>query len=194
MTKTTIQTVVGAVIVLIIGAVLGAFLVGTATNSDSFGGTTYDESNLVGDVRQGLTGVLVMQDGVIVGPISSGANSVTVGTNGTALAGVKTGGCTIWAPAQTITATTSQQVECQSATDGSLTSGLTGITADSTCHLTMASSTNTTLGTLVVGGASASSTAGSIVARIINFTGTTFTWDATASSSAKWKYTCYDPA
>ena len=194
MTKTTIQTVVGAVIVLIIGAVLGAFLVGTATGEQTFSGTTFDESNLVGDVYQGQTHVLMMQDGVFVGPIDTASNSVTVGTNGTALSAIKTGSATIWAPAQTIAATSSQQVELQSATDGSLASGLTGITADSICHVTMASSTNTTLGTLVVGGASASSTAGSIVARIVNLTGTTFTWDATASSSAKWKYTCFDPA
>ena len=114
-------------------------------------------------------------------------------TFGTTLAGIRTGSCTIWAGATTISATSTAQVECQSATDGSLASGLTGVTSDSTCELTTASSTNTTLGSIVVAGVSASSTAGSIVARIANFTGTTFTWNSTASSSAKWKYTCLDP-
>lgn len=118
---------------------------------------------------------------------------LTVGTNGTALSGLKTGSCTIWARATTIGATSTVQVECQSATNGSLASGLTGITSDSICQLTNASSTNTLSGSIVVAGVSASSTAGSIVARIANFTGTTFTWDSTASSSPKWQYTCYDP-
>lgn len=117
-----------------------------------------------------------------------------VGSNGTDLAGIKTGSCTIWASSQTIAATSSAQVECQSATNGTLASGLTGITADSICSLNNASSTNTTSGSIVVAGVSASSTPGSIVARIANLTGGTFTWDATASSSAKWTYSCFDPS
>lgn len=133
-------------------------------------------------------------DTVTVNGSLSVTGSVTQGTSGTALAGIVTGGCTIWAGANTITATSTQQVECQSATNGTLASGLTGITSDSICHLTMASSTNTTLASIVVGGASASSTNGSIVARIINLTGTTFTWSAAASSTSKWKYTCFDPS
>lgn len=120
--------------------------------------------------------------------------SVTQGTSGTALAGIVTGGCTIWAPANTIAASTTQAVECQSSTSGTLASGLTGVTSDSICHLQTASSTNSTSNGIVVAGVSASSTNGSIVARISNFTGTTFTWSATASSTAKWKYTCFDPS
>lgn len=126
--------------------------------------------------------------------VIDGSGNVTVGSNGTELATLKTGACTIWAGAQTIAATSSQQVECQSSTVGTDVAGLTGVTADSICHLQTASSTNTTLGGIVVGGVSASSTAGAIVARIVNLTGTTFTWDATASSTPKWKYTCFDPS
>ena len=125
--------------------------------------------------------------------VFDGTGNLKLGTNGTSLTAIKTGSCTIWAPANTIDATSTQQAECQSATNGTLASGLTGITSDSICYVTNASSTNTTIGGIVVGGASASTTAGSIVARIANFTGTTFTWSAVASSTLKWQYTCFDP-
>ena len=116
----------------------------------------------------------------------------TWGTNGTSINAIKTGSCTIWDDSTTIAATTTDQVECQGATNGSI-SAITGITADSICTLTMASSTVTTLAGLDVQGASASSTAGTIVGRLSNLTGTTFTWTAAASSSAQWNYTCIDP-
>lgn len=117
---------------------------------------------------------------------------LTWGTNGTNINAIKTGSCTIWDDSTTITASTTDQVECQSATNGSIGT-ITGITADSICQLTMASSTNTTILGLDVEGASASSTAGTIVARLGNFTGATFTWTAGASSSPQWNYTCIDP-
>ena len=134
-----------------------------------------------------------------------GLASIKVGTNcnssfgfsncsGTETNGINYGSCTIWAPSQTISATATQQAVCQSATDGTLASGLTGVTSDSYCEVRMASSTNTTVGGIVIEGTSASSTAGSIVVQIANLTGGTFTWDITASSSAKWKYMCFDPA
>ena len=131
-------------------------------------------------------------DSVTITPTVSG-EGLKVGTNGTAIGGIKAGACTIWAGATTIAASTTAQVVCQSATDGSLTSGLTGVTTDAICQLTMASSTNTTSNSLIVAGVSASSTAGSIVARLSNLTGTTFTWTAAASSSSQWNYTCIDP-
>lgn len=118
----------------------------------------------------------------------------TFGTNGTALDAIKTGSCTIWAPSQTISATSSQQAVCQGGTGGSGITAITGITTDSICDVIMASSTNTTSGTLVVAGASASSTAGNIVVRIANFTGADFSWTAAASSSAQWNYQCFDPS
>lgn len=131
---------------------------------------------------------------------TSGSPTLTLGTDGTELASIHTGTGTIWAPANTIAASTTQQVELQSATNGALTAGLTGITADSTCFVTQASTTPgaTAIGGLVVTGVSASTTAtadaGSIVVKILNLTGTTFTWGSTASSSPYWKYTCLDPA
>lgn len=121
-------------------------------------------------------------------------NGLLVGSNGTEFAGIKTGSCTIWALNNTIAASTTAQVECQSATNGTLASGLTGVTTDSVCQLITASSTNTTSNGLAVLGVSASSTAGSIVAQLSNFTGTTFTWTAAASSTPKWNYMCFDPS
>ena len=125
--------------------------------------------------------------------VGSGCDDEFGTCTGTSLEGIVTGACTIWTPATTIAASTTQQAVCQSATDGSLTSGLTGVTADSVCSVRMASSTNTTSNGLVVGGTSASSTAGSIVVQVSNLTGTTYTWTATASSSAQWKYSCFNP-
>lgn len=114
------------------------------------------------------------------------------GSTGNQIDTLKTGSCTIWTNSQTIAATSTQQAVCQSATDGTI-GALTGVTTDGVCSLINASSTNTTVGGLVVEGSSASSTAGTIVARLANLTGTTFTWTAAASSSAQWNYVCYDP-
>lgn len=129
--------------------------------------------------------------------LSASALKIGVGCNdgfgtctGSTISSINAGNCTIWAGANTIAASTTQQVVCQSATDGTLASGLTGLTANSICQVNMASSTNTTSNGLVIGGVSASSTAGSIVVQVSNLTGTTFTWSAAASSSAKWNYYC----
>lgn len=122
------------------------------------------------------------------------SDGITIGTNGTSIAGVVAGSCTIRSGATTIAASTTQQVDCQSATNGGLSSGLTGVTADSICSLQHASSTSVAGQGLGVFGVSASSTAGSIVAQLSNLTGGTFTWSAAASSSSQWKYSCIDPS
>lgn len=119
--------------------------------------------------------------------------TLQVGTNGTNFAGVKTGSCTIWAPATTIAASTTQAVECQSATTGGI-STITGVTTDSVCQLVAASTTSSVSNGIAVIGTSASSTAGTIVARLSNLTGATFTWTAEASSTPKWNYICLDPS
>ena len=119
--------------------------------------------------------------------------TLQVGSSGTDINGIKVGSCTVWAGANTIAASSTVQAVCQSATDGTLTSGLTGVTADSICNVNVASSTNTTILGLTVGGVSASSTAGNIVFQLGNQTGTTFTWTAAASSSSQWTYSCFDP-
>lgn len=149
----------------------------------------------------GLVGGITNYDTISVNGlvIGSGCNNFGATCYGTTLGGVVSGSCTIWDDANTIAASTTGQVECQAATNGTLSATLQGITSDAHCVLTMASSTNTVSNGLVLGGASASSTAngttiGSIVGQISNLTGGTFTWSAAASSSNKWKYTCIDPA
>lgn len=113
------------------------------------------------------------------------------GCTGTKVSAITFGACTIWAPANTITASTTQQIVCQNNTDGTI-GALSGLTASSNCTFTMASSTNTNVLSIALEGTSASSTAGTIVGRLANFTGTTFTWSAAASSSAQWNYQCYN--
>lgn len=135
----------------------------------------------------GMTGLA----GLTITPIES-TDGVKIGSNGSTYANIKSGACTIWAPATTIAASTSQQIVCQSATDGSIGS-ITGVTTDSVCNLMMASSTNTTSNSISLQGISASSTAGTLVGRLSNLTGTTFTWSAAASSSSQWNYLCFDP-
>lgn len=125
-------------------------------------------------------------------PINTTAG-ITIGTNGTSLAAIKVGNCTIWAASNTIAATSTVQAVCQSATNGTI-GAITGVTADAICNVKQASSTNATIGGLVVEGVSASSTAGTIVTQIANFTGAPYTWTAAASSSSQWTYSCFDPA
>lgn len=169
--------------ILIVGVLLVALVGGQST---SFGGANCNGGNCTDYDAVNVSEGYYVDDTEII----DGSGSLQVGT---ALDGIRVGSCTIWAPDQTIAATSTQQAVCQSATNGSLTSSLTGVTTDAICNVTNASSTNTTIGGIVVGGVSASSTAGNIVVRLVNLTGTTFTWDATASSSAKWQYTCFDP-
>ena len=113
-----------------------------------------------------------------------------VGTNGNAISQVSFGQCTIWAGANTIAATSSQQIVCQGAAGGPI-AAIANIPANANCDLVEASSTNTTSLGLITMGVSASSTAGTIVANLANGTGATFTWSAAASSSSQWSYQCF---
>lgn len=175
------------------GSIIVAVLVGLTGlgfASGAVAGTTYDVSKLVGDVYQGINNTLVFHNGSYVGP-QTGGNGVKLATP------PSTGSCTIWAPATTIAASTTQAVECQAAINGGITR-IAGITADSVCTVIEASSTNAVVNGIAVVGSSASSTvtsgAGSIVLRLSNLTGASFPWTSTASSSSKWKYVCFDPA
>jgi hypothetical protein len=158
--------------------------------SPTFGTAMYERTKWVGEYFSVGSSEQFHIDGD--GDITT-TGSVTLGSDGTVLAGIKSGSCTIWAGATTIVASSTAQVECQGGTGGGITA-ISGVTSDSICSLQNASSTSTLFGGIVVGGVSASSTSGTIVARIANFTGATFTWNATASSSAKWTYSCIDPA
>lgn len=182
----TKHIVLGGLIGAVLAAALGLFVV-----KPSFSAPMFERTKWVSDYFSVGTSEQfhVDQDGDLT---TSG--SVTVGSNGTALGGIVSGSCTIWAGATTITASSSVTVECQSATNGGLSASLSGVTSDSVCSLLTASSTSATFGSIAVVGVSPTTTGGSLVARILNNTGTTFTWNATASSTPKWKYSCVDPA
>lgn len=75
---TKLQYVLIAVGILAIGFVLG---VAGSRSTQSLGATSYDRSNLVGDVYQGLNSVLMMSGGVFVGPITSSQSVTLSGTN-----------------------------------------------------------------------------------------------------------------
>lgn len=124
---------------------------------------------------------------------ASFSTSATIGSSGTAVAGLVAGTCTIWSSSATIAASTTQQVECQSATTGGLTTTLSGVTTDSKCSLSPALTALNSIAGLGLHGYVASSTdAGTITATLGNGSGSQFTWTATASSS--WQYICVDPA
>lgn len=109
-------------------------------------------------------------------------NKLTVGNSGNALGNVLFGTCTLWAPANTIAASTTQLVECNGNTTGGLTA-ISGILPGDKVFVTLGTTTATSNG-LVLAGAQASTTAnGYITMRLTNLTGATFTWTALASSS-----------
>lgn len=65
--------VLAAVALIAMGFVLGVI----GGKSATLGATSYDRSNLVGDVYQGMNSVLMMTGGVFVGPITS-SNAVSL--------------------------------------------------------------------------------------------------------------------
>lgn len=106
---------------------------------------------------------------------------MTVGASGTALNQVNAGFCNVWAAAATIAATSTVTVDCGGGANGQ--TALTGITAGAGAEVQFGTTSPTTSGGLVVESSSASSTPGFLTLHISNFTGTTFTWTATASTS-----------
>lgn len=168
------------VVALVILAIMGLMNFTSSSQVSQFGSVACDQTTCLAGGFRVTSGVLEADGGF------------QMGSNGTSLNAIVAGGCTIWASATTIGATSSAQVVCQGATNGGI-SALTGVTSDAICNVTHASSTNTTSGGLVVAGVSASSTAGTIVAQVSNFTGAVFTWSAAASSSSQWAYSCFDP-
>lgn len=77
MTKSNkVLIVVGFVAVLVVGFILGSLGAHqSAPVQPVLGATVYDQSNLVGDVTNGLQGTLMMSKGLFVGPINSTASS-----------------------------------------------------------------------------------------------------------------------
>lgn len=110
MTKTKI--VLGAIAILVVGFVLG--VLGTRnTQNGLLAGVDYDVKNFVGDVYQGLNGVLMMRNGQFVGPINSN-NSSTISATTTLSAETYVNklvlgtGITTLTPAATTTLTAAQ--------------------------------------------------------------------------------------
>lgn len=99
--------------------------------------------------------------------------TASFGATGTFIAGLNFGNCTITATANTIAASTTQTVECAA----------TGATVGDNVSINVSTSSPSTFLGLLIQGASASTTAGTITLRIYNGTGATFTWSATASST-----------
>lgn len=126
--------------------------------------------------------------------IGSGCSDSNTSCTGTAINQMNDGTCYIKAYATTIAATTSVGVDCQataavSASTGSIGSPLAGVQLGDFVQATLSTTTaGTSYGGLSLLGASASTTAGYIVLRIENLTGTTFTWSTSASATGTASY------
>ena len=123
--------------------------------------------------------------------------SLKIGSSGTAVTRANTGVCYFKAYATTIAATSSAYVDCQAtAAVGSITgatTALTGVTFGDNVVVNMSTTTaGTVVGGLVVGGVSASTTAGHIQMRIVNLTGATYTWPTTGTATGTASYIVTD--
>lgn len=118
---------------------------------------------------------------------STTATTFKVGQEGTGATRINHGVCNIHAASNTIAATTTTQVDCQSGT-GTQTaiSDMPAWAAGDATFLSMATTTSTVFEGLSILGVNASTTAGYITLDLYNGTGDTFTWSATASTS--WQY------
>lgn len=120
------------------------------------------------------------------------ASSLTIGSTcnnefsttcvGTQVRGINIGSCVIFPYATTIAATSTAVVDCQANAVGAL-APLPGVLLNDHVQITLASTTSSLAGGLVLNGASASTTPGYITLRVLNLTGTTFTWNAAATTS-----------
>lgn len=189
MKNNLLVTSVVAFVAAIVGGILVAALVGNnqqAPVSPTVGGGTRYPNGLSTDTTSPSAGEVRTTTLTVTG-------ASTLGTSGTAMNGLVAGNCTIWSPSMTIAASTTQQVECQSATDGSLTTTLSGVTADSFCELTPAlTSLNAIAGLKLTGYVASSTDAGTITATLANSSASQFKFTSTASSS--WSYICVDPS
>jgi hypothetical protein len=153
MLKNILTSAVVAVVVTV-AALLG--LHSGSTNSSAFGGTTH------------------------FGSVVSAKGGLSVGTTSpTVINNIQAGKCNIRAAANTISASSTVQVDCVSG----LNSALAGVLAGDTVVVSSSTSTPSTNEGLTILGASASTTPGYITLKMFNGTGNTYTWTAAASSS-----------
>ena len=107
--------IASAIALLAIGFALGVYGSHSANN---VGSTSYDVKNFVGDVYQGMTHVLMFQNGAFVGPINSAQNATLSGTN--TLSGTTTlSGATTISGATSLTGAAT--LTCQKVYDGATT-------------------------------------------------------------------------
>lgn len=160
MSKKTTAIVIGAVVV---GLFLGAYL---------FRGVT--PSGVVGSAASCTNGYTCFTN------LETQGNSIidgtfTLGSAGTALSKiVAPANCAVIANAQTITASTSKDVDCT----------VTGLVAGDNVVVTATTSTGNFEGLSILA-SRASTTAGYVTMTVYNGTGGTFTWTNTASTSFK---------
>lgn len=159
---------VGILIAIVIA--LGSFIFHPAPASVTAGGTTnYD--------TLGISGL----------KLGTGCNDGFKTCTATTFTKLNGGSCIVWAGSQTIAASSTALVECQSSSTGSLAALAGALAAGDRVFVTAPTSTSAIANGLVINGATASSTApGFIDIRVSNLTGQTFTWTAAASTTWAW--------
>lgn len=134
-------------------------------------------------------------NGVSVGTsVSPTSDGFLVGTSGTNITRMNAGTCYLQPNATTIAASTTAVVECQGTAaiknpNTTNTSALTGVSSGDFVSVMLSTTTaGSTIEGLDIIGASASTTQGYITLRMVNQTGTTFTWPTTGSASGTASY------
>lgn len=158
---------VGAVIV----AVLVSFLLLHNSSSKTFGSISSPATVL---------DFLQLQQGIQL-PAGPSVNTTNWGSQ---IQGMFAGNCIIYAYATTIAASSTATVDCQAGA-GALTA-LPGLQAGDNVFVHATSSWPTTAQGLLISSSQASTTNGYISLKLINNTGTTFTWTNTASTSIQY--------
>jgi hypothetical protein len=126
------------------------------------------------------------------GNVTTGTNSLTVGSDGTPVTGLNAGTCYIKPYAATIVASSTAQVDCSASPYG--LSPLTGITFDDKVSVELSTSTAASgiSAGINISGASASSTSGYLTLIVQNLTGAAYTWSTTANASGTATYIVAD--
>lgn len=172
----------------ILARVLGAIAIALAVLVFLFANTTGGHS--VGGVggKTSTSGIYIGGLGFGVGTeqsyktVFNSSGQLTMSSVGSAVTGLNFGTCTINAYSNTITASSSAQVDCSAGATGP-TATLAGIASGDKVFVTLASTTVAISEGLHVIWSAASTTPGIITMKIANDTGGTFTWASTASSS-----------
>lgn len=111
-------------------------------------------------------------------------STATVGSSGTAISGLNFGNCRVLAYSNTITASSTAQVDCGST--GFLGGTLTNVSSGDQVFVVATTTLSTGAYGVYVQSARASSTSGYITLNITNASGNTFTWSGAASTTFKY--------